>query len=63
MDNECAVSVIDEASKQYYGNYAGLPESLRKKISAEMLHNIFKTMVVPAIDKVRALDRIEKANP
>lgn len=52
-----AVSVIDEAANEYYANYENIPQSLRKRISCEMLNNIFKKMVVPAIDKVRSLDR------
>lgn len=60
MNNEqekTAISVIDEAANCYYHSYKNIPAHVRKKISLEMLDNIFKKMVVPAIDKVRHIDR------
>lgn len=53
-----AVNVIEEAGKKYYSSFRDMPLSLRKKISAQMLDNIFKIMVVPAIGEVRKLDRV-----
>lgn len=52
-----AVSVIDEASNTFYGSFGGMPEHIKKSLSCEMLHNIFKYMVVPSINEVRRLDR------
>lgn len=57
MSEKHAVNVTEEAANEFYGNFRNLPDALRKRISAEMLNNIFKTMVVPAIDKARSLDR------
>ncbi len=56
-EEKSAISVIDEAANKYYQSFGDMPESIRKKISYEMLHNIFKHMVAPAIDEVRRLDR------
>lgn len=56
-----AISVIDEAANCYYDSYQNIPVHIRKKISLEILDNIFKKMVVPSIDKVRHIDR-EQAN-
>ena len=52
-----AISVPDEAGRVYYDNFMQLPKHLRIRISCEMLDNIFKKMVIPAIDKTRSLDR------
>jgi hypothetical protein len=57
MNELTAINVTDECADVYYEQFKSLPSSLRKKISCHMLHDIFKTMVVPAIDKARSLDR------
>lgn len=57
MSEDKAVNVINEAAEEYYSNFDKLPQSLKKEISCHMLHDIFKVMVLPAIDRVRMLDR------
>ena len=57
MNEEAAVSVIDEAADKFYQSFNALPDRIRKKLSCDMLHNIFKHMVIPAIDEARSLDR------
>lgn len=52
-----AVSVIDEAANTYYENFGKMPDDVRKKVSCHILKTIFAHMVIPAIDKVRYLDR------
>ena len=52
-----AISVIDEAAKKFYQRFNDMPTSIRKKLSCEIMHNVFKYMVVPAIDEARRLDR------
>lgn len=57
MNEQPAINVKQECADEYYAHMKDLPERLRKKISCDMLAEIFRNMVVPAIDKVRALDR------
>ena len=57
-----AINVKHEAADIYYDNYERLPYNLRRKISCYMLDEIFKKMVVPAIDKIRQLDRQYRNN-
>jgi len=52
-----AINVKQECCDVYYESYKNVPENLRKQISCYMLAEIFKEMVVPAIDRARALDR------
>tara|TARA_R110000765_G_scaffold408810_1_gene506730 strand:+ start:43 stop:339 length:297 start_codon:yes stop_codon:yes gene_type:complete len=52
-----AVSVIDEAANKFYQGFDNMPIPIRKKLSCEMMHNVFKHMVIPALDEVRRLDR------
>lgn len=56
-DYNSAMSVTAECAGVYFDYFKELPESTRKSISLYTLREIFKTMVVPAIDKARALDR------
>ena len=60
LNEEPAISVIEESANEFYGNYKNLTEKSRKRLSVEMLREMFNVMVVPAIDKARSLDR-EKA--
>ena len=57
-----AIDVIEEAGKEYYSNFNMLPAALKEKLSCEMLDNIFKKMVIPAVEKARSLDRVERNN-
>jgi hypothetical protein len=52
-----AINVKQECADVYYAYFDSLPDRLKKKLSVEMLAEIFRTMVVPTIDKARALDR------
>ena len=52
-----AVSVIDEAAKKFYQGFDDMPNPIRKKLSCEMMHNVFKYMAIQAIDEARRLDR------
>ena len=56
IDNP-AISVFDEAAQEYYDDFMKIDSHVRKRISFEMLDQIFKRMVIPAIDRVRELDR------
>ena len=58
-EEEIATNVIDEMAHQYYQNFLAMPKTIRNKTSCEILHNIFKHMVVPAIVEVKKLDRTE----
>jgi hypothetical protein len=57
-----AINVKQECCDVYYENYKNIPEALRKQISCYMLAEIFRNMVVPAIDKARELDRENRNN-
>jgi len=57
MSEETAINVKQECADVYYDNLCNVPEGLRKQISCYMLAEIFRNMVVPAIDKARELDR------
>lgn len=57
MSEQAAINVKDECANIYYDNFKSMPDSVRKTVSCHMLHEIFKHMVVPAIDKARELDR------
>lgn len=52
-----AISVIDECSDIYYDSFDDLPEDVKESISLRELKEIFEKMVIPTIDKARALDR------
>ena len=52
-----AESVTDKCADVYYYNFEGLSDDLRKSISNYMLDNIFKQMVIPAIDEARSIKR------
>lgn len=57
MTDEVAINVKDEAADTFYNHWSELPKEVKSRVSLHMLENIFKKMVVPAIDRVRALDR------
>lgn len=59
IEDEPAISVIEEASKIYSDpdNFAKIDPFIRKQISFMILSKIFEHLVVPAIDRVRELDR------
>lgn len=64
MENKPAVNVINESADKYYQKFSDMPERIKSKASCDMLHSIFKFMVVPAINEARSLDRgslIEKS--
>ena len=54
-----AVSVIDEAASIYWENIKKNPEVL-KRLSIHNIKQIFDDCVIPAIKKVRELDRAHK---
>ena len=56
-NEKTAIDVKKECADVYYSHLSELPKELKSRISCYMLDNIFKLMVVPAIDKARALDR------
>ena len=57
MNEPTAVNVKQEAADVYYKSFGELPDRVKKRVSAEMLSEVFRCMVVPAIDEVRRLDR------
>jgi len=57
MEEKAAINVTDEAADVFYNNVHSLPKSIKKRVSCHMLHEIFKHMVVPAIDHAKKLDR------
>ena len=52
-----AISVIDEAANIYYSQLTDMSVQIKKQVSAHMLHEIFKHMVIPAVEEARRLDR------
>jgi hypothetical protein len=56
-NKECAINIKEECADVYYESFPELPDDLRKKVSCYMLAEIFKVMVVPAIDHARYVDR------
>ena len=52
-----AINVAGECADVYYSNYQNMDKRLRRKFSTEMLRAVFDHMVIPAIEKARALDR------
>lgn len=57
MKEEPAISVVDEAANVYYKSYMDMPKDVRRDLSCHHLHNVFKYMVKPAIERARSLDR------
>lgn len=57
-----ATSIPDEAAALYWGNVKRLPEVL-KRLSMHDIRTIFSEAVIPAINKVRALDRESSRSP
>jgi len=55
-DPDAAISVYDEAATVYWKLLKSNPE-LTKRTSFHQLRCIFDTCIIPAIDKVRQLDR------
>ena len=63
MTEEPAINVKQECADVYYDNLKLLPERIKKVLSVDALAEIFRIMVVPAIDKARAIDRgVEQSN-
>jgi hypothetical protein len=63
MDKEqaVAINVKQEAADTYYEAFETLPDRIKKRLSLDMLAEVFHVMVVPAIDEVRRLDREHRA--
>ena len=56
--SDWAISVPEEGGKVFYSKFESLDGSIKKKISCQMLDQIFKRMVLPCIEETRRLDRI-----
>ena len=54
---EIAINVISEAAEIYYAGVKKMPDGIGSQLSFNMMHEIFNTMVIPAIERARALDR------
>jgi hypothetical protein len=58
-EEDFAVNVTEEAASAYYKGFSSLPESIKKKVSCYMLAEIFKSMVIPALDHARKIGRTQ----
>ncbi len=61
-EKKLATSVPSECADVYYKNFNKLPEDLKKRISCHLLNNIFRIMVIPAINRARSVDRHKVRN-
>lgn len=52
-----AVNVTAEANDTFYAHMSLLPKEVKSKLSFHDVQCIFRIMVIPAIDRARALDR------
>ncbi len=59
--DKTATDVTGQAAERFHTHYIKLPARLKAKLSLADLRDIFKEMVVPALDHARALDRAGRA--